>query len=44
MKKERIVIIKNPRLKKVRSNLRKILLQAISSKIDQLEELEESII
>ena len=44
MKKEKIIIIKNPRLKKVRGNLRKILLQTISSKIDQLEELEELII
>ncbi len=44
MKKERTIIIENPCLRKVRSNLRKILLQTVSDKIDELEELEDKLI
>ncbi len=36
MKKERIIVIKNPMLKKLRSNLRKILIVAVKNKIDRL--------
>jgi hypothetical protein len=43
MKKERIIIIKNPCLRKIRSNLRRVLLQAVSNKVKELRELEDLI-
>ena len=43
MKKDRKIIIKNPLLRRLRSNLRIILLEAISAKIDLLYELQKEI-
>ncbi len=39
MKRERIIVIRNPVLRRLRRNLRKILLKAISQKYDELTEL-----
>ncbi|MFX1281168.1 MAG: hypothetical protein ACFFA3_17590 [Promethearchaeota archaeon] len=44
MKKERKIIIKNPKLRRIRSNLRKILIEAKSRRLDDLAKLEDSII
>lgn len=44
MKKERIITIKNPKLRRIRSNLRKILINAKSQRYKYLRNLREKII